>query len=220
MSKKGFIYKIKNLSNKKEYIGCTIHTLKKRLKEHFFRCLSTDLNSKFCNSIRKYGVENFNIELIEECDVSIIYEREKFHINKLDTYNNGLNSTYGGEGCLGYKHNYKIRKKISDALIMGKSHKGKTYNEIYGDKVLEEKQKRKDSVTKNWSKLNEEQRKNRVNNIRNGIKKNIKFSEKIIKDVKDKFNKGYKVKDIINEYPNFSSSYLYSIKNNQRRKNN
>lgn len=220
MSNLGLIYKITNLNNKKEYIGCTIYSLKKRLNEHFFRCKNIELNTKFCNSVRKHGVENFNIELIEECDISIIYEREKYYIDKLNTFNNGLNSTCGGEGCLGYKHNSEIRKKISDILKNGKSNKGKSYEIIYGEKSLEQKQKRRESVKKNWKTLTEKERKSRIDKINQGVKKNVKFSERIIKEIKDKFNKGLKVKDILKEYPDFSSSYLYSIKNNKRRKNN
>ena len=53
MTKKGKIYKIKNIVNQKEYVGCTISTIKKRFEEHAWRCLNSDSNTKFCNSIRK-----------------------------------------------------------------------------------------------------------------------------------------------------------------------
>ena len=65
MSEKGYIYKITNQINKKEYIGCTIYPLKRRFEAHAFRCIKTDSNTKFCNSIRKYGIENFEKEILE-----------------------------------------------------------------------------------------------------------------------------------------------------------
>ena len=46
--------------------------------------------------MRKYGVVNFHIELIEETNNP--EERETYWINKLDTYNNGYNATLGGDG--------------------------------------------------------------------------------------------------------------------------
>lgn len=46
--------------------------------------------------MRKYGVKNFHIELIEETDNP--EEREVYWINKLDTYKNGYNATFGGDG--------------------------------------------------------------------------------------------------------------------------
>jgi hypothetical protein len=65
-------------------------------------------------SIKKYGQENFNIELIEECELGVMYEIEKKYISQYNSFNQGLNSTIGGEGCLGYVHSEEIRKKISE----------------------------------------------------------------------------------------------------------
>lgn len=212
----GNIYKIKNLINNKEYIGCTIYPIKKRFEEHIWRCLNSDSNSKFCNSIRKYGVENFGIELVEECDVSVIYEREIIYINNFDTFHNGLNSTYGGEGCLGYKHSKEIKDKISKIIKDGRSHKGKTYEQIYGDKTEVEKQRRRESVKKSWDGLDNERRDNRIKKTTDSVRKNSKYGEDLIKEIKEKFKKGDSVNDLKNEYPQFNKSYLYSIKNNRR----
>ena len=150
---KGNIYKITNKINNKIYIGCTIYSLEKRFSEHAYRALKTDNKSKLYNSIRKYGVKSFSIELIQECDLNIIYEIEKKYITELDTYDNGLNSTFGGEGCLGYVHSPEIRKKISEGTKNGNSHKGKTYDELYGDNADEERMKRKLSVENSWKNL-------------------------------------------------------------------
>ena len=77
---KGKIYKITNKENGLIYIGCTISSLDKRFKEHLSRCFTSNYKSKLYNSIKKYGQENFTIELIEECDLSVIYETEKKYI--------------------------------------------------------------------------------------------------------------------------------------------
>jgi group I intron endonuclease len=219
MTKIGKIYKIKNLTNEKEYIGCTISTLKKRFEEHIFRCLKSDSNTKLCNSIRKYGFENFRIELIDECDTSIIYEKEKYFINEMNTFKKGLNSTYGGEGCLGYTHNEEIRKKISKIIKDGKSHKDKTYEMIYGERSEEEKKIRKESVKKNWENMTDEDRKKRSEKIRNSKQKKSKYKIELITELKNKLKSGIGVSQLAKEYPNVNIYTIYDIKNNRRWKN-
>lgn len=57
------------------------------------------------NAIKKYGVEHFKIEEIEECDESIAAEREIYWIEYYNSYKNGYNATLGGDGksYLNYK---------------------------------------------------------------------------------------------------------------------
>lgn len=50
------------------------------------------------SAIRKYGIENFKIEEIEECSDVIVNEREVYWIEKLQTFKNGYNATMGGDG--------------------------------------------------------------------------------------------------------------------------
>jgi len=219
MPKIGKIYKIKNLINEKEYVGCTISTLKKRFEEHIFRCLKTDSNTKLCNSIRKYGFENFRIELIDECDVSNIYEKEKHFINKMNTFENGLNTTYGGEGCLGYKHSKEICEKISKTLKEGKSHKNKTYEMIYGERSEEEKKIRKDSVKKSWENMTDDDRKKRIEKIRKTKQTKSKYKIELIIELKNKLKSGVSVTLLAKEYPNVNIYTIYDIKNNRRWKN-
>lgn len=95
-----FIYKIQNQINKKIYIGSTKdperrwfeHKQSSKLKS----CKS--YNYPLQTAIRKYGVENFYITLICECDISELDELEIFYIKKYDSYNNGYNLTLGGQG--------------------------------------------------------------------------------------------------------------------------
>lgn len=219
MSKKnGKIYKITNKINNKVYIGCTVNSLEKRFYEHLYRCFKTDYKSKLYNSIKKYGVENFEISLIEECDVSNIYEIEKKYIVEYDSYENGMNSTFGGEGCLGYIHSPEIRKKISENTKNGNSHKGKTYEQLYGDLAVEEKIKRSDSVKNSWEKLTEEERKNRIKKASQGNAKNYKYSDELIKEVKNKLRNGMKTKEVKFFHPEMSLAYMYSLKQNKRRR--
>ncbi len=102
------IYKITCLQNNKLYIGYTKHTIDHRLKTHF-RCSkkSSSINNKFANAILKYGINNFIIETIEECnDRSFALEREIYYINFYGTVKNGYNSTKGGETGGTSNHNH------------------------------------------------------------------------------------------------------------------
>jgi group I intron endonuclease len=212
----GKIYKVINEVNGKQYVGCTIYSLTKRLNEHFYRCLNTDSNTKFCNSIRKYGLENFRIELIEECDIDKIYQMEQFYIKNLGTFENGLNTTTGGEGCLGYKHSETTRKKISENTKNGNSHKNKTYEVLYGDRAEEEKNKRKLSVKKGWENLTAEERVQREENIRKKTQAKSKIKIEIIKDIKDKISEGLTNKQLSEIYPEIRKGLFQEIRTNIR----
>ena len=48
-------------------------------------------------AIHKYGRDKFHIQLIEECPVNILDEREKYWINFYNSYNTGYNLTLGGQ---------------------------------------------------------------------------------------------------------------------------
>lgn len=91
---KGIIYKITNKVNGKSYIGQTRYTLEFRWKQHQHK----KDNTYFHNAIHKYGIDNFDIEVLEECNIEDLNSREIFYIAKFDTFNNGYNLTIGGDG--------------------------------------------------------------------------------------------------------------------------
>lgn len=213
---KGKIYKITNTINNKVYIGCTVTSLEKRYYEHLYRCFKSDYKSKLYNAIKKYGEENFIIELIEECNVNCIYETEKKYIEQYDSFKNGLNSTIGGEGCLGYIHSPEIRKKISKNTKEGNSHKGKTYEILYGKNGNEEKEKRRESVKKYWDNLTEEERIRRTEKSKETLRSKSKYPIDVIKEIKDKIKSGVKIKELIKEYSKVKPSFFYELKNGRR----
>ena len=215
-AEKGRIYKITNKENSLIYIGCTINSLEKRFGEHLSRCFTSEYKSKLYNSMKKYGQENFTIELIEECDLNVIYETEKKYIKQYDSYNNGLNSTIGGEGCLGYTHSPEIRQKISENTKNGNSHKGKTYEELYGDKADEQKEKRRLSVKQGWGSISDEDRQKRIIKTTESIQKKSKYSVDLVIDVKNKLKQGYKIKQLKELYPDVKEHFFYDVKNGRR----
>lgn len=91
---KGIIYKITNKVNNKVYIGQTRYTLEFRWRQHQHK----KDNTYFHNAIHKYGVENFELEILEECETELLNSKEMFYIAKYDSFKNGYNLTIGGEG--------------------------------------------------------------------------------------------------------------------------
>ena len=113
-----YIYQITNDINGKIYIGKTEFSIEKRFKEHCQDAFR-DRNEKrpLYAAMRKYGVEHFHIELIEETDNP--EEREVFWIENKRSFKNGYNATVGGDGkkYIDYDlviSSYKEIKSITD----------------------------------------------------------------------------------------------------------
>lgn len=69
---KGYIYRVTNKVTNLSYIGQTRYTVEFRWKQH----QHTDDGSHFHNAIKKYGIENFEVEILEECEFSKLNERD------------------------------------------------------------------------------------------------------------------------------------------------
>ena len=98
-----YIYKIINDINNKVYVGKTEFSIEKRFKEHCTDAFR-DRNEKrpLYAAMRKYGIEHFKIELIEETENP--EEREIYWIGYFNGYTQGYNATKGGDGKKLYDH--------------------------------------------------------------------------------------------------------------------
>lgn len=97
MTKYGRIYIIRNTINNKVYVGQTTVSLKLRFQNHLSQARH---NSDYIlgKAIRKYGETNFYIELLEECLVEELNDREKYWIAYFNStnYKCGYNKSIGG----------------------------------------------------------------------------------------------------------------------------
>lgn len=102
----GYIYCITNLINSKRYIGKTTTTIKERWYEHCWTSQNKkDIKYPLYAAMRKYGVENFQIECLEEVNDELLSEKEVYWIKELETYGtHGYNATKGGDGVQLYDH--------------------------------------------------------------------------------------------------------------------
>lgn len=92
------IYKITNKKNGNSYIGQAIDIKTRWSKEcsRAFSPNSKEYEKTLSRAFRKYGIDNFTFEIIEECDKLALDDREKYYIQLYDTYFNGYNETTGG----------------------------------------------------------------------------------------------------------------------------
>lgn len=112
------IYKIINNINGKLYIGKTTSSIETRWSQHKWSSINRPDSTILYKAINKYGIENFSIEKIEDCDSFSLEEREKYWIKYYNTYEKGYNMTHGGDGILKYN-----RQKILDLWNQGYSQK-------------------------------------------------------------------------------------------------
>ena len=112
----GKIYCIKNKVNGKCYVGKTLSSIEKRFHEH---CCERHRSTErpLYRAMNKYGIENFEVNLLEECDYRTLSEREAYWISQLDTYNNGYNATLGGDGKVLYNYEQIVEKYKTGMLI-------------------------------------------------------------------------------------------------------
>lgn len=108
------VYKIANKINNKIYIGITNQGAGVRYLHHLYEARS---GSPFPihSAIRKYGKDNFTLEIIELCeDSDTLKEREKYWIAfyKSTDRSIGYNLTEGGDGSFGRKHSEETKEKI------------------------------------------------------------------------------------------------------------
>ena len=100
LKEKSGIYLIINQINGHKYVGQSIN-IKIRFQRHHL-CDYKNKNSsvykiKLYQDFRKYGIENFEVRILEYCKTELLDEREKYWIKYFDTFKNGYNSTEGGQ---------------------------------------------------------------------------------------------------------------------------
>jgi hypothetical protein len=69
----------------------TTRNIQDRFEEHISSGRNIRGSILLAQSLRDYGVINHKIELVEECDDSVVLQRESFWMNEFDTIKNGFN---------------------------------------------------------------------------------------------------------------------------------
>ena len=113
--KEGIIYKATNVATGEVYIGATTIELEERIKDHYNKAVK-NYGHKFQNAIREYGFESFIWEQIDTgINTDELALKEKYYIQKFDSFHNGYNSDRGG----GFKktiYQYNLTGKLESTF--------------------------------------------------------------------------------------------------------
>jgi group I intron endonuclease len=99
----GLIYLIRNNINGKGYVGQSVLSLSKRWSLHKSAARRNDAFA-ICRALRKYGEENFTMDVIKTAPPEQLDDLEKHYIQVYNTHvdnGRGYNCTAGGRGSIG-----------------------------------------------------------------------------------------------------------------------
>lgn len=134
----GNLYIISNSENELKYVGKTYKDINIRFKEHI-RSSKRFPNRPLYKAINYIGYEKFKIDLVNQYEPGLLEIREQELIATLDSYKNGYNATFGGEGSL--------RDKPSEKTILELFNK--TGKVVETAKLLETDRKRVSIILRN-----------------------------------------------------------------------
>lgn len=138
------IYKITNKINGQSYIGLSVDIEERwyKHKTNYKNVDNKEYEKTLYRAFRKYGLNNFTFEVIEECEKEDLPNKEIFWISFYNTYADGYNETPGGEViCVGgEKHpNHKLSEedvRIIRNYYNNKARKSDIYS-LYKDRIGE-----------------------------------------------------------------------------------
>lgn len=107
------IYLWTNLQNGKHYVGQTQH-----FYDRMTQYANGGANKYLHNAIEKYGLDEFDISIIEKVPIDTLDEREQYWIDYYESYKSdkGYNICQYASTTRGYKHTEESRKKMSENI--------------------------------------------------------------------------------------------------------
>ena len=125
-----------NLINNKRYVGQSVD-IERRKREHINNI--GKYNTKISKAMNKYGINNFNFVVLEECSVQDLNKREGYWIHYYNTLDNqyGYNITDIDEnGCI-VRGQFNPNTNLTDADVIEIRHRihcqKETSKEVYDD---------------------------------------------------------------------------------------
>lgn len=119
----GEVYLVTCLLNKRKYVGITTRGYLNRWKSHIRASMKEKDDYRFHKAIRKYGVSNFKIEVLEDKSyvnpnrlANWLFKREEYWIRLYNSNHVGYNMTKGGDGVPGLIISEEGRKAISNRM--------------------------------------------------------------------------------------------------------
>ena len=116
----GYIYKITNTVNGKQYIGQTRNTIQERMRKHFDKAKNQKGLTGIDAAIQKYGKENFVVEELCSCLNEDLDTQERYYIAKYDTFEGEGYKNIGTDGnvTLFEKDGMYVASTYKDGIIV------------------------------------------------------------------------------------------------------
>ena len=110
-----WIYKITNILNQKIYIGQTIRPIEERFRRHINDALNNKIDTHLARAIRKYGKENFIIEVIDIAKTQEeLTKKEQYWIHYYNSVKIGYNETDATYKSGGNTYQNKTSKEMKE----------------------------------------------------------------------------------------------------------
>lgn len=230
------IYKYQNKINKKVYIGQSINLKQRKMahKSSAFNEKAKDYNSQLHQAIRKYGLENFDYEIIaeisnEEYSKDMLNDLEKYFIKYYNSYKEGYNATPGGEdnpnrSQYGEKNGRALLSKEDVEYIRECYNNHVSFKQVYEEykNKISKKGLQKVWWFETWKDIHPEyhSEENRywhshqakANSFEIASNNKRKFSNEEVKNMRKDYDKGMTPKEVWKKYaPNSAWSTIYNI---------
>lgn len=226
-----YVYIFENKINSKVYIGKT-NNIERRQIEHLSKS-KTSNNGHFYNAIKKYGFDNFELNILAECENE---EQAYFtEINYIKLYKSndtafGYNATSGGEGVRNVSE--EIRKQLSERGKLRTGDKNTFFSKKHTEDTLKLFSKiRKDKIAKDGhpmeGKHHSEISKSKISKANKGKRRSVstefkpghppltaKLNIKQANEIRSKSLRGITLKTLAHEY-GVSKSTIWRIVHNK-----
>ena len=109
------IYCWKNKINNKYYIGQSID-IEKRKKQHI--ASAGKYSTKISRALVKYGIENFDFQILEETTIEELNKKEAYWIKYYDSIKNGYNITFVDENGDRIEGEFNPNAKMTNEMVL------------------------------------------------------------------------------------------------------
>lgn len=219
------IYLITNKINGKKYIGQSIN-IKKRFAEHlrsgqpekYSHKNERDINTPIHLAMQKYGIQNFSLTILEECDKQQLDDRERYWISyyKSNEKQFGYNVLLGGQNKIALKGELHSQAKLSQKEVNIIKDLLKNSDKNLND-ILElfpfisKSTLSMINQGKTWFDKKEKYPLRKLETSHRGsLNGKAKFSEKQVMEIRKKYSMGIPPKEIFIEYGNIASKSAIS----------